>query len=175
MAKTAKVLILAFLIFSPKLWGQAYPRYGSDNEIKLNLGLFLVTTSFEVSYEYYFAEDISIGGTIYFDGKTTDFNGGFGIGPNIRAYFGYLPRSGFYVEAFGLYYTGEHELDENSSNARKIDYSTGAVGLGVGNKWVTRSQRFSLEIGAGLGRNINPEDFQDAFMFRASVSLGYRF
>jgi len=28
---------------------------------------------------------------------------------------------------------------------------------------------------AGLGRNINQQEFQDAFMYRAGLSLGFRF
>ncbi len=154
---------------------QAYPRFSMDNEVKFNMGLFLANTTVEGSYEYFFNEDTSIGGTLYFNGDATDYNGNFGIGPNLRAYFGYMPRSGFFAEAFGLYYTGEDEIADNDLGSRNNDYSTTALGLGIGNKWVTQSQKFSMEINAGIGRNINPEDFQDSFMFRAGFSLGFRF
>tara|TARA_R110002050_G_scaffold130204_16_gene251847 strand:- start:354 stop:539 length:186 start_codon:yes stop_codon:yes gene_type:complete len=59
--------------------------------------------------------------------------------------------------------------------SRNYDYSTTAIGLGADSKWTTRSQRFILEINGGLGRNINPEDFQKDFMFRAGLSIGFRF
>jgi hypothetical protein len=154
---------------------QAYPRFNNDNELKFNIGLFLASSTVEASYEYFFNEDTSIGGTLYFDSNATDYNGNFGIGPNLRAYFGYAPRSGFFAEAFGLYYTGEDKIPDNTLGLRNNDYSTTALGLGIGNKWVTQSQRFSLEVSAGLGRNVNPEDFQDTFMFRAGFSLGFRF
>ncbi|MEM7380949.1 MAG: hypothetical protein AAF361_07105 [Bacteroidota bacterium] len=154
---------------------QAYPTLGNDNELKLNMGLFLVNTTVEGSYEYYLSEDTSIGGTIYFDNDAEDYNGNFGIGPNFRAYFGYGPRSGFFAEAFGLYYTGEEIENNNQAGRRTLDYSTFALGLGLGNKWVTRSQKFSLEIHGGLGRNMNPEDFQDSFIYRAGLSVGFRF
>ena len=96
-----------------------------DHEIKFNIGLFLATTSVEMSYEYFLGKDTSIGGTVNFDSDSTDFNGDFGFG--------------------------------------------------AGNKWVTRSQRFSLEIFGGFGRNINPEKFQDSFMYRGGLAIGFRF
>lgn len=154
---------------------QAYPRFNTNNELKFNIGLFLANSTVEGSYEYFFNEDTSIGGTLYFDSKGTDYNGNFGIGPNLRAYFGYMPRSGYFAEIFGLYYTGEDLIPDNNLGVRNNDYSTTAIGLGIGNKWVTQSDKFTLEISAGLGRNVNPEVFQDTFMFRAGFSLGFRF
>ena len=154
---------------------QAYPRFNNNSELKFNIGLFLASSTVEGSYEYFFNEDTSIGGTLYFDSDATDYNGNFGIGPNLRAYFGYVPRSGFFAEAFGLYYTGEDKIPDNNLGVRNNDYSTTALGLGLGNKWVTQSDRFSIEVSAGLGRNVNPEVFQDTFMFRAGFSLGFRF
>ncbi|MCK5441261.1 MAG: hypothetical protein KAJ23_05170 [Maribacter sp.] len=154
---------------------QAYPRFNNDNELKFNIGQFLANGSVEGSYEYFFSEDTSIGGTLYFDSDATDYNGNFGIGPNVRAYFGYIPRSGFFAEVFGLYYIGENEVPDNNLGLRNNDYNTTALGLAFGNKWVTQSQKFSLEISAGIGRNVNPEVFQETFMFRAGISLGFRF
>jgi len=154
---------------------QAYPRFNNNNELKFNIGLFLASSTVEGSYEYFFNEDTSIGGTLYFDNDALDYNGNFGIGPNLRAYFGYMPRSGFFAEAFGLYYTGEDKIPDNNLGVRNYDYSTTALGLGIGNKWVTKSDKFTMEISAGIGRNINPEDFQDTFMFRGGFSLGFRF
>ncbi len=170
-----RILILLLCLSGFAASAQAYPQYSNGQEIKLNIGLFLATSTVQTSYEYFFTEDTSIGGTIYFDNDATDFNGSFGIGPNFRAYFGYAPRSGFFAEAFGLYYRGEKERDENDFNSRDINYSTAALGIGVGNKWVTRSDRFTVEILAGLGRNINPADFQNPFIFRAGLSVGFRF
>ena len=165
------VLLLSIQIAS----AQAYPRFNDNQEIKFNIGLFLATTTVEGSYEYFLSEDTSIGGTVYFDNDAEDYNGNFGIGPNFRAYFGYQPRSGFFAEAFGLYYTGENDPDNDNLGARNNDYNTVALGLGIGNKWVTRSQKFSMEIHGGFGRNINPEDFQDTFIYRVGLSIGFRF
>lgn len=173
MAKWILFLGIALVSFSAS--AQAYPSFGNENEVKFNIGLFLASTTVEGSYEYFFSEDTSIGGTLYFDSDATDRNGNFGIGPNLRAYFGFAPRSGFFAEAFGLYYTGEDETLENNLGVRNNDYSTVALGLGIGNKWVTRSQKFSLEVHAGLGRNINNEAFQDTFMYRGGLSIGFRF
>ena len=173
---TMERLVIALALFCSYIAsGQAYPAFKNDNEVKFNIGLFLATTSIEGSYEYFFSEDTSLGGTVYFDNDATDFNGNFGIGPNFRAYFGYQPRSGFFAEAFGLYYTGEEEVSEDELGRQNNEYSTLALGLGLGNKWVTRSEKFSLEIFAGFGRNITPEDFQDTFMYRGGLSVGFRF
>ncbi|WP_420603797.1 hypothetical protein [Flagellimonas sp.] len=170
-----KLVFIGVLLSGFFLNAQAYPNLDSGNELKFNIGLFLATTAVEGSYEYYLSEDTSVGGTLYFDNDATDYNGNFGIGPNFRAYFGYQPRSGFFAEAFGLYYTGEDETSQDNLGSRNNDYSTVALGLGLGNKWVTRSQRFSLEIFGGFGRNINPDDFQDTFMYRGGLSVGFRF
>ena len=170
-----RILLFFLSLSSLTAAAQAYPAYNYANEVKLNVGLFLATGSVEVSYEYFFAEDISIGGTLYADGKPTDFNGGFGIGPNLRAYFGFVPRGGFFAEVFALYYTGEDEIAEGELLDRDIDYSTAALGLGAGHKWVTRSDRFTLEIYAGAGRNFSTPDFRSAFMYRGGLSVGYRF
>lgn len=153
---------------------QAYPRFGNDHEVKFNIGLFLAANTVEGSYEYYFSEDTSIGGTLYFDNIADDYNGNFGFGPNLRAYFGYLPRSGFFAEAFGLYYKGRRNPEPNADPIDR-NFNTMALGLGVGKKWVTRNEKFSLEINGGLGRNINQEAFQDLFIFRAGFSMGFRF
>jgi hypothetical protein len=170
-----KLIIVIALLSVGMASAQAYPRFSNNNELKFNIGLFLASSTVEGSYEYFFNEDMSFGGTLYFDSDAIDYNGNFGIGPNLRAYFGYMPRSGFFAEAFGLYYTGEDEIPDNNLGVRNYDYSTTALGLGMGNKWVTQSEKFSLEVSAGIGRNINPEDFQDTFMFRAVFSIGYRF
>ncbi len=154
---------------------QAYPRFDTQQELKFNIGHFLATGTVDFSYEYFLGEDTSLGGTVYLDNDGLDYNGNFGIGPNFRAYFGYGPRSGFFAEAFGLYYTGEEDTQDAVLGRRNQDYNTLALGLGIGNKWVTRSERFSLEVFGGFGRNINPEAFQETFMYRAGLALGFRF
>ncbi len=170
------LLVVLVLLCYNFILAQAYPSSNNDQEFKFNIGLFLATTAVDLSYEYFLSEDTSVGGIIYFDNDAEDYNGNFGIGPNFRAYFGYGPRSGFFAEAFGLYYTGEEELLDNMTvGIRNNDYSTFALGIGLGNKWVTRSDKFTLEINGGLGRNVNPEDFQDTFVYRVGLSMGFRF
>lgn len=170
-----KLLLPFFVLIFGFAQGQAYPNLELESEVKFNIGLFLATKTVEASYEYYLSDDVSLGGTIYLDDDPTDYNGNFGIGPNLRAYFGYQPRSGFFAEAFGLYFTGEDEIETTELGNRNNDYSTLAMGLGMGNKWTTRSQRFSLEVFGGFGRNLNPEEFQSDFMYRAGLAIGIRF
>jgi len=170
-----KLIWIPMLLISSYSLAQAYPVLADDHEIKFNIGLFLATTTVDFSYEYYLSEDTSLGGTVYFDNEGDDYNGNFGIGPNFRAYFGYSPRSGFFAEAFGLFYKGEEAVPPEVGNPRLEDYSSVALGLGLGSKWATRSQKFTLEIFGGFGRNINPEDFQDSFIYRGGLSIGFRF
>ncbi len=153
---------------------QAYPNYINNNEFKFNIGNFLATSSIGFGYEHYLNEDTSIGGTLYFNSDETKYNGSFGIGPNLRAYFGFQPRGGIFAEAFGIYYTGE-ETNDTNLDSRNLKYNTTALGLGGGYKWTTPSQRFILELSGGVGRNINPENFQNTFMFRGALSIGFRF
>ncbi|WP_299434180.1 hypothetical protein [uncultured Maribacter sp.] len=171
------IAIAIFILSSNYIVAQAYSNSDNIHEIKFNIGQFLITSSAEISYEYYINEDTSIGATMYFDGDSDDYNGNFGLGANVRAYFGYNPKSGVFAEAFGLYYTGEDEIEDTASvlGVRNKDYSTAALGLGGGYKWATRSDKFTVELSGGLGRNINPEDFQNTFMFRAGLSIGFRF
>ncbi len=168
------ISVVIFLMVFLKAQGQAYPDLLS-NEVKFNMGLFLATTTLEGSYEYFLTPDTSLGATVYFDNDKTDFNGDFGIGPNFRAYFGYGPSSGFFAEAFALYYRGENELDIDFQGVARQRYNTFALGLGIGHKWVTRSHRVSFELNGGFGRNVNPESFQDIFMYRLGASIGFRF
>ncbi len=167
-------IILTILLFSTRLAAQAYPDRTIRNEVKFNMGLFLATTTLEGSYERFITDDMSIGATLYFDNDGSDYNGDFGIGPNFRAYFGYGYAEGFFAEAFGLYYSGR-DADIPLVNPRDQEYNTFALGLGLGGKWATRSQKFSFEINGGFGRNVNPEVFQDSFMYRFGASIGFRF
>ena len=169
-----KLLLLVALFFSLCMNAQAYRDGYNDHELRFNMGRFLATTAVEGSYEYYFTPETSIGGTIFFNGDGLGRTGNFGIGPNLRAYFGYNPKSGIFAEAFGLYYTGETDIT-NNLGVRNNDYGTTALGLGLGRKWSTFGQKLTMEVYAGLGRNINQQEFQDAFMYRAGLSLGFRF
>ena len=102
-----------FIMSSGWLFAQEYRPSYNNHEIRFNMGRFLATTAVEGSYEYYFTPDTSIGGTVFFNGDSFGRTGNFGIGPNLRAYFGYRPQSGIFAEAFGLYYTGETDLENN--------------------------------------------------------------
>lgn len=150
------------------------PHFNKNHEIKFNIGHFFTTSTVEGSYEYFLNKDTSIGGTIYVNDDATDYNGNFGIGPNIRAYFGFEPRSGFFAEVFGLYRTGEKEIDFLSSPAI-LDYETFAIGIGGGTKLTNRSQRFTVEGNLGVGKNFGNSDFQDSFIYRLGLSVGFRF
>ena len=170
-----KNTILPVLLFTTLMVGaQEYRPLYNNHELRFNMGRFLATTAIEGSYEFYFTPDTSIGGTVFFNGDASGRTGNFGIGPNLRAYFGYRPKSGLFAEAFGLYYTGDIDLD-NNLGGRNNDFGTTAIGLGLGRKWSTFGQKLTMEVNLGLGRNINPLEFQNKFMYRAGLSLGFRF
>lgn len=165
---------MSILFASTTGHGQAYGPVRNNHEIRFNMGRFLATTAIEASYEFYFTPDTSIGGSLYFNGDPQGQLGSFGIGPNLRAYFGYRPKSGIFAEAFGLYYTGEQEPEE-LPDLGSHNYGTTALGLGLGSKWSTYGDKLTLEVSAGLGRNINPQNFQNSFMYRGSLAMGFRF
>lgn len=168
------LMFLSLFLFGGTLYAQEYRPFYNNHELRFNMGRFLATTVVEGSYEFYFTPDTSIGGTVFFNGDGLGRTGNFGIGPNLRAYFGYRPKSGLFAEAFGLYYTGDIDI-ENNLGVRNNDYATTAIGLGLGRKWSTFGEKLTFEMYAGLGRNINPHEFQDSFMYRAGLSFGFRF
>jgi len=169
-----KLVILTLFFIGTYIQAQEYRPYYNNHELRFNMGRFLATTAIEGSYEFYFTPDTSIGGTVFFNGDSFGRTGNFGIGPNIRAYFGYRPKSGLFAEAFGLYYTSDFDIDTNLG-VRNNDYGTTAIGLGIGRKWSTFGEKLTMEVNVGLGRNINPHEFQNTFMYRAGLSLGFRF
>lgn len=172
-----KALLLLCLFFSVAVKAQQYNWAGHPNELKLNVGWFIADGTLDASYEHFLNEESSFGATIYFDAKSGEERGDFGIGPNFRVYFGPGYSDGFFVEAFGLYYTGDVPLNVLESAGFNGDdkFSTFALGIGIGHKWLTQSNRFSFELHGGGGRNLNPEDFQSEFMVRAALSVGFRF
>lgn len=177
--KTKKILFLFALLSSTMLFSQQgyyYDNYGNENELKFNIGWFLADATAEFSFEHFINDEASIGATVYFDAESTDSSGSFGIGPNFRGYFGRQPRSGLFVEGFALYYTGEEDIVvEDPSPDFTNNFSTFALGVGVGHKWTTLSDQFSVEFNLGVGRNVNPKDFQEDFIGRAALSIGFRF
>lgn len=170
-----KTLLVLLVLSSGVASAQAYRNYDQNHELKFNIGLFLASTTVEGSYEYFLNEDTSVGGTVYFDNTPMNYNGNFGIGPNFRAYFGYAPRSGFFAEAFGLYYSGEINEPEYLSINLNNKYNATAIGIGLGHKFATYSQKFTLEFNGGIGRNITTGEFQKTFIYKAGVSVGFRF
>lgn len=142
-----------------------------DNELRLNMGMLMAAGVVEGSYEYYLSLDTGVGLTVYADSDKTDFNGGFGVSPYIRGYFGSeRDRSRVFIEGFGLFYTGEDR------DIADVDpgFSSLALGLGTGVKFVNNSGSFLLELYGGLGRILNPEEGQGLFVPRAALSLGLR-
>jgi hypothetical protein len=138
------------------------------------MGKFLAITILEGSYEYYFTPDTSIGGTEFFNGNPFGRNGNFGIAQNLRANFGYNPKSHIFAEVFGLHYTGQNDLESNLG-IRDYDNSATAIGLGLGTKWSAFCEKLTFEPSAGPGRNSNFKEFQNTFMFGIGVSIGFRF
>ncbi len=167
------ILILS-LFTSFYISAQAYNDGFNNHELRFNMGRFLSSAVVEGAYEYYFTPDTSIGGTMYMNANPLGRTGNFGIGPNLRAYFGLQPKSGFFAEVFGLYYTGQTDLELNLGDIN-YDYSNLAIGLGIGKKWSTFGQKLSMEVYAGIGRNMKEQEFESPFIYRSGLSLGFRF
>ncbi len=166
--------LIIILLFGLTIHAQVYREGYNNHELRFNMGRFLTTAVIDVSYEYYFTPYASFGGTTFYNSGAVGTRANFGIGPNLRAYFGYNPKMGIFAEAFGLYYSGDIDTT-NNLGSRDNDYSTTAIGLGLGRKWSTFGEKLSFEVSAGLGRNINQHEFQNSFLFRSGISVGIRF
>jgi len=165
-----KISILIALITSTIILAQE-----KKHEIRLDALEVLVTPAIELSYEYSLSNGIGVGVSSFFrvDQPEDDFKS-FALTPYVRQYFfnnREFGQKGFYIEAFGQYTTGRRE--KNDIGVIK-GYDDFGVGFGGGLKWLANSG-FSVDIGAGVGRNFKVEDGAPDFFFRWGIHLGYRF
>jgi len=148
------------------------------HEIRIDALEVLVTPAIDVSYEYSLSDGIGIGLSSFFrvDQPEDDFKR-FALTPYVRQYFFNnmdFGQKGFYIEAFGQYSNGKREAIIVNDAKVINNYSDFGLGFGGGLKWLA-SSGFSIDVGAGVGRNFSVKDGAPDFFLRWGIHVGYRF
>jgi hypothetical protein len=180
MKKLLSLLFLLVSIFSVNAQEQIDTDFTQNfNEVKLN-ALYLVIGAFDVVYERTLNDESALGINVFlpFDNDIKD-DIKYYISPYYRFYFGQKYAAGFFLEGFGMlnstventiYYNDG--IDPSFSEKTVTDF---ALGIGLGGKWVT-NKGFIGELSFGVGRNLfNTNEFDDDFVAKASITIGYRF
>ena len=94
------------------------------------------------------------------------------------SFFSSKHAQGFFAEGFGMFNTGDIVetifIDDGPRRDLLRSFSDFALGISIGEKWVTKNG-FVAEIYGGLGRNLFNSRFGPEFVTRGGISLGYRF
>jgi hypothetical protein len=150
------------------------------NEVKLN-ALFMVVGAVDISYERLLNEESGIGLEIFlpFDKEIKD-EISYYISPYYRLYFGKKYASGFFLEGFGMLSSvkvNEITFFDNQANItgqETEDETNFALGIGVGGKWHTKNG-FIGELSLGVGRNLIRSEYDNDFVGKIGITVGYRF
>lgn len=150
-----------------------------SNELKVN-ALFLVIGAFDVTYERILNEESAIGLEVFlpFDDEISD-DIKYYISPYYRMYFGKKRAAGFFLEGFGMLnrtVVSETFLDGLIfvDPLDVVEETNFALGIGVGGKWITNNN-FIGELSVGVGRNILSSDYDNDFVGKVGITIGYRF
>ncbi|MDH7446594.1 hypothetical protein [Aquimarina sp. 2201CG14-23] len=164
------------------------------NEISINPFNIVAFGALDVGYERVLGNNSSLGFDFFYrladddddDNDVIDTDGVFdkeiAFTTRFKYFFGNRVARGFYVEAFGMLSSGEHEnyvrvFDDlgNFISASDVEeeYTDFALGFSVGGKFVTRNG-FFIDIGFGIGRNLF-SDKSPEIILRPNLYLGYRF
>lgn len=155
---------------------------GKKHEIKANSLTFLIGGWFDVSYENIINNESSYGVSFAYVFDEYDVNDSvnsilnYSVTPYYRRYFSEKLARGFFVEGFGMLFSGR---DDNYSNSEIKDVTGFALGISIGKKYVSKGG-FTAEFLFGLGRILNANDFSgnnfsSEIAGRLGISVGYRF
>lgn len=162
--------LLIFLVFLTSISSYA------QQELKLDIADALALRTLDISYEFYVDDNSSLGisGLINFEGRGSDFryNEDRMITPFFRHYFSSTGDWNFFGELFFGINSGEKEQDNNGITTY-TDYTDGALGVGVGTKYVSDGG-LVIDVHGGLGRNLFGSD-SPVLVPRVGVGIGYRF
>ena len=180
MKKPILFLILLFCFFTIKAQEESTDETLDSSEIKLN-ALYMVVGAFEVSYEYLLNEESGVGVSVFlpFD-KDIKEDINYYISPYYRFYFGNKYASGFYLEGFGMLSDVRvneityFDINGNITREEYEDETNFALGIGLGGKWIT-SRGLLGELNLGVGRNIFNSDYDNEFVGKIAITVGYRF
>jgi hypothetical protein len=179
MKKTLLVAVILFSFFSVKAQNEnIVDPYQNNNEFKLNV-VSPLSGAFEASYERHLDKKSSLGIsflTVYDNTINKDLN--YYVSPYYRRYFGKKYASGFFAEGFGMLtsidgkkiYSADHSTFTENPNV-----TDGALGLGLGGKWLTKSG-FVFEINVGYGFLLfNADKTDHNIVNKIGLNVGYRF
>ncbi len=168
----------------------------NKNEISINPFNIVAFGALDLGYERILSNNSSVGFDFFYrfvdeddnddDYDLIDTDGVFdkeiALTTRFKYFFGNRIARGFYVEAFGMLSSGEHDnyvevFDDQgnfiSAGDVEEEYTDFALGFSVGGKFVTRNGLF-IDLGFGIGRNLfnskSPE-----IILRPNLYLGYRF
>jgi hypothetical protein len=162
-----------------------------SNEVRLNAFSVIAFKQIDLSYEYIFSEESSVGLSVAFDLDKKNRNGFLGGNQDyaITPYYRYhLPEdiaNGIFFEAFLAANGGENkkkkETPDTTETKETVDdpdydylkYNDFAFGLGGGYKYISDGG-FVAELYGGIGRNLSGGD-APVMLPRFGVSFGFRF
>ncbi|OXA81299.1 Protein of unknown function [Flavobacterium aquidurense] len=180
MKKTLLVAVILFSFFSVKAQNETIvDPYQKNNELKLNV-ISPLSGSIEATYERLLNKKSSLGIsflTVYDDTINDDLN--YYISPYYRRYFGKKYASGFFAEGFGMLTSIDgkkiYDSEDHSKFTENPDVTDGAIGVGLGGKWLTKSG-FVFEINAGYGFLLfNANKTNHNIVNKIGLNVGYRF
>jgi hypothetical protein len=172
----------------------AFSSYAQDktNEIRLNAFSVIAFKQIDLTYEYIFSEESSVGLSVALDLDKKNNNGFFGgnLDYAITPYYRYhMPEgtiNGLFLEAFLAANGGVNKKDKedvpdyetlkltpDADGKVYPEYNDFAFGLGGGYKYISEGG-FVAELHGGIGRNLSGGYAPGAFP-RVSVSFGFRF
>jgi hypothetical protein len=153
------------------------PNYRA-NEIKVN-GLYTLLGFPEITYERILSDETAAGISLALGGGNT-INYNFMLTPYYRIYFGKKDNAaGFFIEGSGSAFSYKNSYYSNynpyGNNDTKTEFGYG-LGLAIGSKFMSRSQKWFGEMVYGIGRNFaQSEDYGSTIYPRAGINIGRRF
>ncbi|MBO6605593.1 DUF3575 domain-containing protein [Psychroserpens sp.] len=177
------ILSICFLAITIQAMAQSDTNSDSSpersNELKIN-ALFMVIGAFDITYERILNDESAVGLEVFlpFDDDLRD-DIKYYISPYYRMYFGKKRAAGFFLEGFGMLnrtVVSETFLDGLIfiDPVDVVEETNFALGIGVGGKWITNNN-FVGELSVGVGRNILSSDYDNDFVGKVGITIGYRF
>ena len=183
-----KILFLLVIVTTFSSFAQ-----DKTSEIRLNAFSVIAFKQLDLTYEYIFSEESSVGLDVVI-GLSKKANNAFLKGNQkyvITPYYRYsVPEdivNGLFLEAFLAANGGENYIKkgdedipeggveiEDEPNYLSFEYSDFAFGLGAGYKYISDGG-FVAEVYGGIGRNLSGEKASPGILPRLGVSFGFRF
>ncbi len=148
------------------------------NEAHLNALTIMALKWVDVSYEYILNEESSAGLAVTYKFSDTRPklipDQQYAVSVFYRYYISQQNADGIFGEVFTMLNGGEVEDDvAEGAEQTYTSYSDGAFGVGAGYKFIS-NRGLVLQGYLGIGRNLF-DDNAPAAVFRAGVTIGYRF